>query len=361
VRRDQLRGLLIPSKDFYAIADLPTARRIGGVLWIVGAALVAAVAPIAEPTRHVGGGGWAVAAGFVVISLALAWRLFSRPERVTPNELLLQSYLAISAIALMQWIGGPPYAELLLLPALYVGAVHPPRRVVPFLVTLGVLAYLPEIYDGWSSTRAAETATRLLLWCGLAAVAMLFTASVRSNRLRLAQRGEEARRQARVDALTGLGNRRAFDEAVARALPGSRRSDRPFSIVITDLDDFKAINDRYGHTEGDRCLREVAEAFRAAVRAPDACFRWGGDEFALVLPATDQAAARVVGARVREMVRRSVVLSDGEPLQLRFGAAEFEEGMDAEELLAAADLALMSARLTVGEERTPPAAPAQDP
>lgn len=360
MRRERLRGLLISSKDFYAIVDLPTAKRIGAVLWIVGAVLVAAVAPIAHPTRHLGDAGWAVAAGVVLVSLAWAWRLRSAPERVTPNELLLQSYLAISAIALMQWLGGPPYAELMLLAAIYVGAVHPPRRVVPFLVSLGVIAYLPQIYDAWNSTRAAETATRLLLWFGLAAVAMLFTASVRSNRLRLAQRSEEARQQARVDPLTGLGNRRAFDEAVARALPGSRRSDRPFSIVITDLEDFKAINDRYGHTEGDRCLREVAQAFRAAVRAPDACFRWGGDEFALVLPATDHAAARVVGGRVREMVRRSVVLSGGEPLQLRFGAAEFEEGMDAGELLAAADLALMSVRLADEQQRTPPAAPAQE-
>jgi diguanylate cyclase (GGDEF)-like protein len=357
-RDEQLRSLLVASEDFYAITDLRAAKRIGSVLWLVGAVIIVALFPVAEPTRHVGDAGWAVAGTIVMLSLAGAWRLRRAPDRVSPGELILQAYLWILAIGLLVWMGGDPYSELLMIAALYVGAVHPPRRVVPFLVALGAVACAPLAYDSWSSTHAASIATRLLLWFGLAAAAMFYTAMVRSNRLALSRRRDEARLQARLDPLTGLGNRRAFDEAVQRALPGARRSDRPFSVVIADLEDFKAINDRFGHIEGDRCLREIADAFRSAVRAPDACFRWGGDEFAIVLPTTNYEAAKIVGSRVRETVRRDIALADGEPVRLRFGAAELDHDMDADGLLAAADLALMSARLAREGEHGRPAPPA---
>jgi diguanylate cyclase (GGDEF)-like protein len=360
---ERLGSLLVASKDFYAITDLRAAKRIGSVLWLVAAVIIVALFPVAEPTKHVGDAGWAIAGTIAVLGLAGSWRLRRTPCRVSAGELLLQAYVGIVAIGLLVWLGGDPYSELLLIAALYVGAVHPPRRVVPFLVALGAVACAPLVYDHWSSTHAATIATRLLLWFGLAAAAMLYTAMVRSNRLALARRRDEARLQARLDALTGLGNRRAFDETVHRALPGSRRTDRPFSVVIADLENFKGINDRFGHIEGDRCLREVADAFRSAVRAPDACFRWGGDEFAIVLPATDYEAAKKVGGRVRETVRRDIALPDGEPLRLRYGAAELDHDMDADGLLAAADLALMSARMAREDEhgRTTRPADAEDP
>jgi diguanylate cyclase (GGDEF)-like protein len=349
----RLNSLLVASEDFYAITDLRAAKRIGSVLWLVAVVIIAALLPVEKPTRHLGDAGWAIAGAVIVLGLAAAWRLRQAPDRVAPGELLLQAYLEVLAIGLLVWLGGDPYSELLLIAAIYVGAVHPPRRVIPFLVVLGAVACAPLVYDPWNSTHAASILTRLLLWFGLAAAAMLYTAMVRSGRLALARRRDEARLQARLDPLTGLGNRRAFDEAIERALPGSRSSDRPFSVVIADLEDFKGINDRYGHIEGDRCLREVADALRAAVRAPDACFRWGGDEFAIVLPSTDYEAAKIVGGRVRETVRRDIVLPDGEPVRLRFGAAELDRDMDADGLLAAADLALMSARLAREDEPKP--------
>jgi diguanylate cyclase (GGDEF)-like protein len=352
---ERLHSLLVAARDFYAITDLRAAKRLGSVLWLVGVLIMAALFPVAEPTRHVGDAGWAIAGAIVVVGLAGAWRLRRAPTRVTPGELLVQAYLGVLAIGLLVWLGGDPYAELLLITAIYVGAVHPPRRVVPFLAVLGAVACAPLVYGRWESLHAASIATRLLLWFGLATAAMLYTAMVRSNRLSLARRRDEARLQARLDPLTGLGNRRAFDEAVERAVPGSRSSDRPFSVVIADLEDFKAINDRFGHIEGDRCLREIAEAFRATVRAPDACFRWGGDELAIVLPATGYEAAKAVGARVGETVARDIALPDGEPVRLRFGAAELDQDMDADGLLAAADLALMSARMARESRQTRPA------
>ncbi len=323
---------------------------------LIAAVIVAALLPLSPPTDRIGSAGWAIGAGMVVLGVGAGLRLLRAPSGVTPNELLLLSYLTLAQITLLQWLAGEqaPFAELFLITALYTGSAHPPRRVAVFLLALAAAAAAPLIYDGWDPDFATLTVTRLLLWFGLTGVSMLFTATVRAQRMSLAEAGDEARIQARRDPLTGLGNRRAFDEVLARAVPGTRRSDRPFSILIADLEGFKSINDKFGHLEGDRCLREVADAFRATVRGPDALFRWGGDEFAIVLPATDYDAATVVGSRLREAVRRSVVLRDGQPLRLRYGVAEAEPEMDGGALVAAADLSLMSAKMGRASREAPP-------
>src|SRR6266498_2698674 len=98
---ERLASLLVGSKDFYEITDLRAAKRVGSVLWLVGAVIIAALLPVAEPTRHVGDAGWAIAGTFVVLSLAVAGRLRGAPDRVSPGELLLQAYLATLAIGLL--------------------------------------------------------------------------------------------------------------------------------------------------------------------------------------------------------------------------------------------------------------------
>ena len=160
-------------------------------------------------------------------------------------------------------------------------------------------------------------------------MAVLWTASVRLQRGALV-------RLTRVDALTGLGNRRAFDEALGREIALARRAGSPLAIALGDIDHFKAINDRVGHTEGDRVLQDVA----AALRGADLCFRWAGDEFALILPRAGLEEARAVAARVAGSLR----------VGISFGCAELEPGMGAIELLDAADDALRackSARLAL--------------
>jgi diguanylate cyclase (GGDEF)-like protein len=116
----------------------------------------------------------------------------------------------------------------------------------------------------------------------------------------------------------------------------------PLSVLVGDIDDFKDFNDRYGHLEGDRVLQGVAESLRAALRRPDVAYRWGGDEFAVILPEADQGGAEQVAQRVRAAVARTTG-PDGAPLGLATGVAEFDPdgGQTAEELLEAADQALM--------------------
>ena len=105
------------------------------------------------------------------------------------------------------------------------------------------------------------------------------------------------------DGLTGLANRRAFDEALAKERRRARREKKAFSLVMIDVDRFKAFNDRYGHPAGDDCLRQVAAAIAETARRPgDIAARYGGEEFAVLLPDTDEAAAEVVAERILQAV-----------------------------------------------------------
>jgi diguanylate cyclase (GGDEF)-like protein len=106
-------------------------------------------------------------------------------------------------------------------------------------------------------------------------------------------------RQAVTDELTGLSNRRRFQDALAAEVERSKRFDQPVGLVMLDLDDFKAINDTYGHQQGDVVLREVAKILRDSSREIDEPARYGGEELAVVLPGTDVSGAFNLAERVR--------------------------------------------------------------
>jgi diguanylate cyclase (GGDEF)-like protein len=337
---------MMPSADFYAASDLTTAKRLGGILWAAGAAITLAMLPLAVPDRPL---GWVVYGVVVLGCVALALRLLRAPDRVSVNELWASSFLAPAAIAGLVWAGGStsPYAELFLLSCVYTGAVHPPRRVFVYLIWFSAAVCAPLVYDGWSSELAAHTFGHLIIWLPITLVAMTYTARVRRQRLGLTVEGHRARAQARLDALTGLQNRRAFDEEAETAVQAAQATGRPLSVVVADLDGFKRVNDTYGHLAGDECLRAVGEAIGGAVRGGDRCYRWGGDEFAVLLPGSDKGSAEAVSRRLIEAVVAACTAPDGEPMRLECGTAELVDGMDVEALMTVADIALLD-RKAVG-------------
>jgi diguanylate cyclase len=138
--------------------------------------------------------------------------------------------------------------------------------------------------------------------------------------------------QAGTDELTGLPNRRAWREHLALALARSRRSGRPLSVVVLDLDGFKRVNDTRGHAAGDRLLRETTSAWSAALRDPDVLGRLGGDEFGVILEGADADAAASVVARLERSL--------GERCRASAGAATWTPDEDADGLLARADTAM---------------------
>ena len=154
-------------------------------------------------------------------------------------------------------------------------------------------------------------------------------------------------RQARIDGLTGLANRRQCEDQLATELARVERFGGPLAVVLADLDNFKDVNDRFGHATGDIVLREFAHTLEAGIRDVDLAGRWGGEEFLLVLPGTDLPGAAAVAERIREVRAARVVLSpEGEPIHVTasFGVAAFPEVRTAQELLASADAALYQAK-----------------
>jgi diguanylate cyclase (GGDEF)-like protein/putative nucleotidyltransferase with HDIG domain len=152
---------------------------------------------------------------------------------------------------------------------------------------------------------------------------------------------ERSQEQALKDALTGLANTRALQFQAAREISRARRSADPFSVVLLDLDDFKGINDEYGHLVGDRALQEVAKVLQQSTRSYDTCIRYGGDEFVILLPSCDRREAE---ERCAELQRAVAALSlrstDGRdiPLRVSAGASVFpDDGETHERLLARAD------------------------
>jgi diguanylate cyclase (GGDEF)-like protein len=184
----------------------------------------------------------------------------------------------------------------------------------------------------------ASTLALVLIWSALAVV--VATAQVAARMDRLGNQRES--QMARVDALTGLGNRRAFDEVLGAEIARARRAGSPLTLLLGDLDRFKELNDRHGHLAGDRCLKEVAAVFRDTIRLQDRCFRWGGDEFAAVLTDTGIVAAPMVAGRAEVAVSRQCRDPHGEPVFLTCAFALLEDGMTSDELLAAADRALLA-------------------
>jgi diguanylate cyclase (GGDEF)-like protein len=154
-------------------------------------------------------------------------------------------------------------------------------------------------------------------------------------------------RQALVDQLTGLANRRHCEEALASELLRAERFGGTVAFALADLDDFKSVNDRYGHPVGDSVLGEFAETLRECVREIDLPSRWGGEEFGIVLPGTDLEGAARLSERARTAFeQRTILAPDGTRIDVTvsFGVAAFPEAAGSDNIVAAADGALYEAK-----------------
>jgi diguanylate cyclase (GGDEF)-like protein len=153
-----------------------------------------------------------------------------------------------------------------------------------------------------------------------------------------------------TDVVSGLANRRAFEEVLQVEMARARRYTHPISLIILDLDSFKEYNDKWGHPAGDIRLREIANLLRARVREPDLAARYGGEEFAIILPNTGKSGAIRLAERLRKAAQASAPHHNGDssPVSgytISLGVATYpDDATSLEELLLAADNAELAAK-----------------
>jgi diguanylate cyclase (GGDEF)-like protein len=354
--RERLRGAFARENQF-AGADIELARRFTRIGWILGCVVAYVLFPLYPPTHVLGDAGWLVTPGATSFAVA-GWMYFSlkHPERVTFNVLLVTSYMGIVMVGLGQWLAGglpAPYHELYPFMICGAAAVHPPRRFIPFMVFTAAVIVVPEL-GRTSGGQMGDLITELLLWLGASLFVLAIMLRLRQHRADLRADEAEARELARVDPLTRLGNRRAFEEVLETEIARSRRAGTPLSLLVCDLDDFKEINDRHGHLAGDDCLQRAADTLKAKLRTGDTAFRWGGDEFVVILPGTAGRGTSEVCRRMESAVEQACSRPDGTPLHITTGRAELHGEMTGQELLATADLSLRE-RKQGSDERDPSA------
>lgn len=160
--------------------------------------------------------------------------------------------------------------------------------------------------------------------------------------------------QATTDHLTGLANRRRFERQLEREVARTARHERPFSLVLLDLDDFKQVNDTHGHEAGDVAIQSLARVLQQGTRGIDLAARVGGEEFAVILTETNLAGAAEVAERLRLTLKATEIPVIGH-IAASFGVAECpSQGLTARELVASADAALYEAKRQ-GRDRVVPA------
>jgi len=285
----------------------------------------------------------------VVAPAVLLWAAHPR-VRWTRRQALeavgLLACLAIVGIAvfggLVPWRDKHYPLEFLCVPLLLWAAFRfEQREAATVVVLLAGVAIWGTLRGYGPFTRPLFNESLLLLQAfqGVSAVITLVLAAAVAERTEAVDR---LRRLAVSDPLTGLSNYRQLAHALDVEIRRSSRTDRPFAVVLMDLDGLKKINDRYGHLVGSLALRRVAETLLGSCRGIDTAARFGGDEFALVLPETGDAAAWHVARRVADRVAR-----DGEqpPLSVSVGVAVHpRDGATLEGLLNAADRSLYDSK-----------------
>jgi diguanylate cyclase (GGDEF)-like protein len=276
-----------------AFAEAPDERarmgRISGVLWTV-AALVAALGCFLPGAEHAGR-GWVLGLSAVVLAYGVGSVSGWIPwDRASMRSLALGMVFTIPVVgvALALTGGAASYIEPLLVGSLlYAAFFFPARWAWPLVVELILCAGTPLLYDDG----AIETGY-LPRYVALVAAYLAATWVMVALKSRLVDAEMEQRDYANQDPLTGVGNRRKFDATLTQELK-QRRSSRearrsedetPFALLIIDLDDFKGINDTYGHPVGDAVLCRAARSAQSILRSTDTLARIGGDEFAVIAP-----------------------------------------------------------------------------
>jgi diguanylate cyclase (GGDEF)-like protein len=321
--------------------------RISGWLWIVGA-LVGAAGTFLPGASHKGV-VWVMALSILVLAYGVGSVTGMIPwDRASMRSLALGTVFTIPVVGLAIYLSGGSisYVEpLLFCSLLYAALFFPPYWAWPLSIELVLVAGAPLVYEDGATATAFPSR-----YLALAAAFLALTGVMVSLKQRLV--GAEARQReiANLDPLTGVANRRAFDSALRRevAARGDARAgrrlddDQPFALLVFDLDDFKAINDDYGHPVGDAVLRRTARRAESVLRSTDLLARIGGDEFAVIAPGSHGDGADRMGDSIAAAISAREPGDTAPTPHASLGVAVFpEDGESFEALMRRADQRLL--------------------
>lgn len=317
------------------IDDKPLLTRVLLVIWWVGTSTYTVSLLLSPPPDPQWPVLWSVSAVAYAMCLFLTSRRHRLPE-IAPD---VSGYLCCTLATIVVAASRDPASPFCLF-YLWVTVVSchflPVRRAVPQIVVVA-----PSYAAALLLTDGAFPWFR---WALLSLTVAVVGVSVTAMRARLTALVGVLADSARTDALTGLKNRRAFEETLAVELERAARSGDTVALIIGDLDRFKAVNDHFGHPAGDEVLRRAARAVEGSVRRVDVPFRIGGEEFAVIVPATDLASAHLLAERVREAVAAELSSGPGS-VTISLGVAAYpEHGPDGVSLVAHADTACYQAK-----------------
>jgi diguanylate cyclase (GGDEF)-like protein len=268
-------------------------------------------------------------------------------QRLPRSSLHVVCAVGSIEVLLSVWFGDPIFAWYYIFVVIFAAYALPTRADVGLQLGFAILLMLtPSIVGYESGTHPlADLAVQVpsLIVAAIAIVAL---------REQLEQSREAYRFLSRHDPLTGVGNYRQLHQALNVELARHSRSDRRFALVLLDLDDFKGVNDSFGHLAGDRILRNVAEVLEESIRPGDTIARHGGDEFSVIAPETSAAEATTLALRLEEAVQR--VVAGQQKLTASSGFAIYPDaGNSADDLIGAADDALKREKRTRRSMQTP--------
>ncbi len=292
-------------------------------------------------------------AGFeVVAETASADEAMATIDHLTPDVLVIGPGLPGMGMAKLARRTGASVSK----PAIVAAIDRDERRLVGELVAAGITRFVPAgrptalVAGVGAAARGAPHISEELGGSILEAIHARYEAERRAT-AELRRRVAELQTMSVTDSLTGLKNHGFFFDRLREELERSRRFDRPLAVVFADLDDFKKVNDTFGHGTGDAVLREVGEALAGEVRDVDVACRIGGEEFGLILPETDPEGGHRAAERIRQRVE-SIVLPAVGHVTISLGVAVYPyHAADAESLVEAADRALYEAKRE-GKNRT---------
>lgn len=297
------------------------------------------------------------------LSTALLHSHDNPPGDVAPEQRSAVSCIALAGELAELWMGGrdevamrrvgqQAHQQLGILPNRLVAMFEDIQQQLPVAEAL----FEMSLFDGTQLQEITDTAREILMVRNLRALEEVQTLQSRASRLE--EENVELKQESSRDALTGVYNRRHFEESLLTEFTSSQRHGWPLSVVFVDLDRFKDVNDTFGHQTGDNMLRAVATLLLDSLRDSDVVARYGGDEFVLLLPGIDAQGAAQVGARLVSEARSRQVDS-GNGLQvsitLSLGIATMStehQFPGCQELLAAADTALYHSKRNGRDQHT---------